>query len=1211
MGPRPAHLDFSQDASDTRSSPKMNFQLDLPSPRTGEVPPALSPLDAFALQSRLLAKQFEQQAQGGRRLSRLPHGLVAKELANRPEFFRQPSDGSYGGMGDVNEVHEETSPMSPTSRRDFEIAPAQPNRFRPISHYPQLSTASTISNVGPARDGTPVGTQFYDAHESQPPAEAQEYFGIPRAVSPEPVDHKFVNVEAPTPQVPSLTNSVDSVQSSFPHPRSFTNDSTRSQRSLQSDRGGLLQPKSPAYPPRSPRSIQGIRQVRSGSGDGEAMPSGSEYMASRKFSSSSTRSRPQSPFSPYMHPVPRSPSVNSDYSMTGSHAHMPRQKPQNFSRPMSSGGRSQTSADLRPSMDSRPSFETRSSTDLPCRDPSISSNSTRPVYSATHSRQNSGDDVRTPYINDVHETPLEEGTQGGDYFSGPDHENSSYIYSKYTLPRGRSVDRTSAESRDSWIQKQFHWDESRSGQKPPMRPLEEDKTIEKQRPSSLEDSRRPRLTAPVRPPSPAGSTSSTTSERISGMRLSGRDRIATNSSNNRSRSANPDARSPLHQSSASVSTGSTGRTVRPKTTSSDTPTTSELSPDQHLEIGIQAHTSGSLQKSTYHLRLAANGGQPTGMLLYALACRHGWGMRPNQEEGVKWLKKAIDGSSLEMVDVEAAVSAVNRHVKADPVAEAQERRKRKAQFALAIYELGISYMNGWGCSKDRALALRCYEVAGNWGDTDALAEAGFCYTQGLGCKKDMKKAAQLYRKAAEMGMSMAGNSWIYKSKYDEAPKTKTPEKKKLERVMTDTPTENSTQNPTGRARSRSIWGKKKEKEKTKMSDSDWRPQGDGPHSTLAANVLDPGVKADGAMNAGQGVGGARPARQREEGLEHMKQNIEGLSGNTGVSGGQGSATGLGNSGSGVSGMGVGRSTYGSDVTPSSNPGAGDYSSGISRGAGGVSGAGAVNSPATGSMQQDQQGVAGTVNNYLGYDNTSGAQEPLQARNVEDYRSGDAGSDLSNRGEAAGLGAGTLGAGAAGAGASQYDRDTRDQSYNASSTAGTSYRDSPATQKESTTMGSAPERETEAGSGAPRPTDSDVTTGAPPTEAADPTSKVPVDRSAGSNDKTEEGRDKPKKVSDREAATRENIDAIPTAGGEKLGEKHWGESKRVPDVPAKRDDAGISSEDGQSDSTTRDNTAKNIGGGSNPHDSSGHDGTGKESFVDKVKEKLHIGHKDKS
>ena len=46
--------------------------------------------------------------------------------------------------------------------------------------------------------------------------------------------------------------------------------------------------------------------------------------------------------------------------------------------------------------------------------------------------------------------------------------------------------------------------------------------------------------------------------------------------------------------------------------------------------------------------------------------------------------------------------------------------------------------------------------------------------------------------------------------------------------------------------------------------------------------------------------------------------------------------------------------------------------------------------------------------------------------------------------------------------------------------------------------------------------------------------------------------------------RENRDAIPTAGGQKLGAKHWGESKIVPEVP-KLTEAGVASEAGQPDS----------------------------------------------
>ena len=244
------------------------------------------------------------------------------------------------------------------------------------------------------------------------------------------------------------------------------------------------------------------------------------------------------------------------------------------------------------------------------------------------------------------------------------------------------------------------------------------------------------------------------------MRLSRRD-LSVSSTATRSRSANPVSRvekPPLHRSSPSVQTESTDRTIRASPLHERSESI-ELTPDEHLEVGIQAHTAGELNKSTYHLRLAALAGLPTAMLLYALACRHGWGMRANQEDGVMWLRKAIDTAGLEVIDVEATISSAARSPKVDPVAEAAERRKRKAQFALAIYELGMSYMNGWGCPKDKPLAVRCYEVAGSWGDADALAEAGFCYTQGVGVKKDLKHAAMLYRKAAVLGMSMAGNSW--------------------------------------------------------------------------------------------------------------------------------------------------------------------------------------------------------------------------------------------------------------------------------------------------------------------------------------------------------------------------------------------------------------------------------------------------------------------
>ncbi|KAF3058942.1 Protein DSF2 [Daldinia childiae] len=204
-----------------------------------------------------------------------------------------------------------------------------------------------------------------------------------------------------------------------------------------------------------------------------------------------------------------------------------------------------------------------------------------------------------------------------------------------------------------------------------------------------------------------------------------------------------------------------------------------MSAEEHLAKGIKCHEEGSVKESTYHLRFAARAGDPTGMLLYALACRHGWGMRANQREGVEWLRKAADVVSAEIAEDED-------HAKEGKTVDFMDHKTRKAQFALSIYELGVSHMNGWGIEQDKALALRCFEIAGSWGDVDALAEAGFCYAKGVGCKKDLKKSAKFYRMAEAKGMSMPGNSWIHKAKYSDdvgSPKSKRGRSKSKSRAI--------------------------------------------------------------------------------------------------------------------------------------------------------------------------------------------------------------------------------------------------------------------------------------------------------------------------------------------------------------------------------------------------------------------------------------------
>ncbi|KAL1303700.1 hypothetical protein AAFC00_007052 [Neodothiora populina] len=916
MAPRPQDLDLSK-ANATLSSENVptggnggrltprrpNFYMDLPSPRVGEVPPALSPLDAFALHSRALARKLEESAKAGRRMSRLPHHEIQTELAKRPGYFRSISSetaslsSDYGN--DANDDHDDDH-----DQRVF--VETSPNEDRPVSQYPYLGHVNDRFSQSPSGAPKPAPPPI---HTTDHPG----YFGIqvPRSSSPEPFDSQPSNNKNNTvtsPAVPSLTSSIDSIGSS--HPRTLTNESLHS-RAFQ---GGLAPPKSPLHP-RSPRSIASIRSVIDSAEEDNGNPSGFERVRKSSKAGAFAGTSPYSPLSPDFVPIARSPSALSEVSVNE-----PLPRPSfNFSRPRSNSN-TKLNVDRRPNFDSRPSFEIRpmnrktsngsslreamsvdqtgdndnhsiralsrqqsASTESLSR---VDTRSTRGAPSRQNSsaaidnqslrapsRQNSANDFQNGRGPSPMRSPIRQGSASdtrsirgpsrqassdnmltktdthssrgirsrqnsgsaaetysaralsrqnsaqaltevgsiseADIFSGdeslygehgdpddPRHHNDprdmrgrrdpgiagapSYIYSKYSLPRGRTVEELNPEhQRNSWADHQFKWEEAGHA------PVETKSTAKDPiKLSPMTDAPPPSLpTTPTRNQFPASSINRSRSAEPSGP-------------------AGPRTGHKSVPSSPSAISSSTDQTVRGRSHVRNSPSQdiAGLSPEEHLERGIQAHNAGSLSKSTYHLRLAARAGMPTAMLLYALACRHGWGMRPNQAEGVQWLKRAVDSSSLEFMADKDPLSVSAPGEKSAPMTP--EQKTRKAQFALAIYELGMSYMNGWGIPRDKALALRCFEIAGSWGDNDALAEAGYCYTQGVGCRKDLKKAARFYRRAAEGGMSMAGNSWIYKPKYMDDPVPDKPAPAPA--VPGDKPVR-----PPSRARGKSFFSRKK------------------------------------------------------------------------------------------------------------------------------------------------------------------------------------------------------------------------------------------------------------------------------------------------------------------------------------------------------------------------------------------------------------------
>ncbi|KAK3395972.1 hypothetical protein B0T20DRAFT_359190 [Sordaria brevicollis] len=708
---------------DIRSKSAMSVSRPLRSPRlhvAGEAPPELSPLDAFAMQSRLLAKQLEESARQGRRMSRLPPLTTDSPLIvqGRSEYFRSlsqdsGSDEAYTpqhnvGLGLRHEVDEDVD-------------------NRPKSMHPRMSRIPPT----PIESSVPVPARpNFDALNRQFSNESVEgeiFLGIGarREESPQPLDR---SPEAERRSASAMGSRESMARSPPPAPtltRAMTSpDHIQKQGSFE--HSGLLPPR-PLFPKRSSSIMSSPLESTDEDGLGSLGTSfhsqhSQVSQTSRKMSTSSSIR------SPLGHSQ-RSPSIASDISMI--------QKPSfNFSRPMS---RAET-----------PSFE------FPARQPSSDSHASFVLVD-----------------NEAH-TPV---SMNGDGFPDPDG-NHSFHNVQFTLPRGKSVRRAEDERPEVGTPlrqvttneqpplpnpNELHPRSPVSGQPPPSPSssvgprLSEDHARQAQVERSKVSLEVPR-SASTRQPSPEAIGRLSSDSALERVRPS----TSPTPDSNQNKAATPTSTT-APSFAATNDTAATLKATRSLGQSTGPHTMAEMTAEEHVTKAVALHEKGALQESTWHLRHAAKQNHPTGMLLYALACRHGWGMRPNQREGVEWLRKAATSVNLEL-------QQDDDKTKEGKSVDKVEHKARKAQFALALYELGVSHMNGWGIEQDKVLALRCFEIAGSWGDVDALAEAGFCYAQGIGCKKNLKKSAKYYREAEAKGMSMVGNSWIHKPKYADDPK---------------------------------------------------------------------------------------------------------------------------------------------------------------------------------------------------------------------------------------------------------------------------------------------------------------------------------------------------------------------------------------------------------------------------------------------------------
>lgn len=646
MSKRPNLLELR---SDSHLSSLSSGSRPLRSPRlhiAGEAPPELSPLDAFALQSRILARQLQDGDKHGNRVSRLPPLTLDSPLVvqGRSDYFRSMSQDSPTDPGD--------SPREPVGLKT-EVEDAFDTADRPVSVHARMSRVPPNLD-----DAPPMPGAFPDLPAASHDLKVDEndvFFGA-RTRSPSPIQ-SIQSIQSTQSDIHSQLDKrsekspVRNVPGAFPSAQS-SGSPERVRPTYEDTR--LVPPRPPFLANRSPSA----RSSPSASIDEDILSTpASSFHSVRKLSSGSSAFAAgvlaNSSFQ-------RSPSVASDSSA------FPRPS-FNFSRPLSRAG--------------TPSF------DLPSRQASSDS---QPSFMVAD------DSVHTP-ISMHSEAFLDQ--QAEDARGG----GQSYIYSKFTLPRGKSIQRSEPpEGYPLTPSNSNHQSHQVSPPSPPTRPssssarfMGDDASSFIARPSfeaskaSLDISRLPANYQSHNPRQPSFDITGRPDEISRGRTLQ--------SNLNEARGRTP----------ASTTTSDSAGTIRPApTVASQSSPLPEMTAEDHLEKGIQLHENGALKESTYHLRLAAKQNNPTAMLLYALACRHGWGMRPSQKDGVEWLRRAAEHASTEIADDED-------DLKEGKQVNVLERRARKAQFALSIYELGVSHMNGWGIEQDKTLALRCFEIAGS------------------------------------------------------------------------------------------------------------------------------------------------------------------------------------------------------------------------------------------------------------------------------------------------------------------------------------------------------------------------------------------------------------------------------------------------------------------------------------------------------------------
>ena len=138
-----------------------------------------------------------------------------------------------------------------------------------------------------------------------------------------------------------------------------------------------------------------------------------------------------------------------------------------------------------------------------------------------------------------------------------------------------------------------------------------------------------------------------------------------------------------------------------------------------------------------------------------------WYLLSLENNDISLLKRAADGGNVQALNAWGTITLTpvfkGEVTDSNKVAQAFSAAFKSFKFAAdqedpnGLYNTGLCYLNGYGCSPNPSLAYKCFVSAADAGHPEAINNLGGFYRDGVVVQKDLRKAAECFEKSAGLG----------------------------------------------------------------------------------------------------------------------------------------------------------------------------------------------------------------------------------------------------------------------------------------------------------------------------------------------------------------------------------------------------------------------------------------------------------------------------